>query len=409
MSGPACRSRFLVLACCFFASAITLWSQATVSVHVRFGLLDTAATSWDGSAKVVNGELLRVRDWRPRPENSVDLQGSWELSTHRNINYNWRPFENLPDRAVMPYFWTPGVVLDIRARAGSEVCIETAQGDFAFAVRDTRLAEPRQFLGGAVVVERVPTVEKLTTDAFEDDFPAILGGSGGEVHVARLAYRDEANEILTRRFDGTSWGSAETVTEAPGDIHLVQIGRAVDGAVWFVWSHQADGNFDLYGRALREGSWAPTVRLTEAPQPDVLPNLASATDGSLWLVWQGFRGGQADIFTRRHDGDGWDPEQRVSESPANDGEPVVAAGRQGEVHIAWDSYAGGDYDVLLRTWDGERWGGVGPIASTPLFEAHVSLTVDAQNRLWAAWNESGLNWGKDTGFLPPVEGTRLYG
>ncbi len=126
-------------------------------------------------------------------------------------------------------------------------------------------------------------------------------------------------------------------------------------------------------------------------------------------MWQGFRDGQSDIFARRHNGERWGPEQRVSTSSANDWEPVVAAGREGEVHIAWDSYAAGNYDVVLRTWDGERWaGGVSPIAGTPLYEAHVALAVDARNRLWAAWNESGLNWGKDTGFLLPVEGTLLY-
>ncbi len=71
--------------------------------------------------------------------------------------------------------------------------METAQGHFAFAVRDARLAEPMEFLGGAGVVERVPTVETLTTDAFEDDFAAILGASACEVRVAWVAYGDAAN------------------------------------------------------------------------------------------------------------------------------------------------------------------------------------------------------------------------
>ena len=404
------RSLVLVPLCLAGMAAGQLRAQETVSVLVRFGLLDSAETRWDGSVSVSAGELLRVADWHPRAENAVDPAGTWRFSTHKGVNYNWRAYENLPDRPVEIYYWTPGVVLDLRAAPGANVSITTAQGDFSFRLSDARLGESLEFLDGAAVVERVPTVEKLSTGEYEDDFVAVLDGSGGRVRTAWVAYRDGANEILTRAHDGTSWEPAETVTEEPGDIHMVKMGRSSDGTVWFVWAQQVDGNFDLYGRSLQEGSWGSTTRLTHAPQPDILPELARSSDGSLWLAWQGFRDGQSDILAKRHDGDGWGAEQVVSRSSANDWEPVVAAGRDGEIYIAWDSYDAGNYDILLRTWDGERWTADGPalIAATPLYEAHVSLAVDAQNRLWAAWNESGLNWGKDTGFLLPVEGTLLY-
>ena len=397
------------LLCALALSSMPLSAQDIVSVRVRFGLLDTSETRWDGSVSVSDGELVRIADWHPRPENHVDPSGTWKLSTHKGVNYNWRPYENLPDRPVMPYYWTPGVILDLRSGPGAKVRIQTAQGEFAFSVGDAMLGKALEFLNGAAVVERVATVEKLSNEAYEDDYAAILGGAGEDVRVAWVAYRDGANEILTRNGTGDGWGLPETVTETPGDIHLVKMGRAGDGSVWFVWSQQQDGNFDLYGRSLQGGEWSSTTRLTDAPQPDVFPNLATASNGSLWLVWQGFRDGQSDIFARRYDGEGWGQALRVSPSDANDWEPVVAAGRDGEIYIAWDSYDAGNYDVMLRTWDGERWSaGAEPIADTPLYEAHVSLAVDGQNRLWAAWNESGLNWGKDTGFLLPVEGTLLY-
>ncbi len=391
------------------AASVPLAAADTVSVRIRFGLLDTKETTWDGSASVTNGKLLRTRDWYPRPENRVDAAGSWTLSTHKGVNYRWRAYENLPDRPVRIYYWTPAVVLDIEASTATEVRIATEQGDFAFALADARVGMPLTFLDGAAVVERVPTVEKLSTDSYQDDYAAILGGPDGDARAAWVAYRDGANEIHTRTYDGSSWGPVETVTEKPGDIHMVQMGRAGDGSVWFVWAHQEDGNFDIYGRSLGAGGWSSTRRLTEAPQPDILPTLTTASDGSLWMVWQGFRDGQSDIFAKRHDGNDWTAAQRVSSSDANDWEPDVAAGLEGEVHIGWDSYNNGNYDVMLRTWDGERWAaGPEPVAATPLYEAHVSLAVDAENRLWAAWSESGLNWGKDTGFLLPVEGTLLY-
>ena len=409
MSRFAARTSLIFLAWAAVLATVPLQAAETVSIRVRFGLLDSTQTEWDGSASVSNGELLMARDWHPRPENAVDPSGSWKFSTHKGVNYNWRAAENLPDRSVETYYWTPGVVLEIRAESGTKVRITTPRGDFSFPLSEIRLSEPREFMNGNVVVDRVPTVVKLSTDDYEDDFVAVLGGPDGSARAAWVAYRDGANEILSRRFDGSSWGDAESVTEAPGDVHLVKMARSGDGATWFVWSHQADGNRDIYARSLREGSWSSTVRLSDAPQPDVFPNVVATSDGSLWLVWQGFRNGQADIFARRYEGGEWGAAQRVSTSEANDWDPVVAAGRNGEVHIAWDSYEAGNYDVMYRSWDGERWAaGPQPIANSPLFEAHVSLAVDGDNRLWAAWNESGLNWGKDTGFLLPVEGTLLY-
>ncbi len=62
----------------------------------------------------------------------------------------------------------------------------------------------------------------------------------------------------------------------------------------------------------------------------------------------------------------------------------------------------------MRSFQGGEWSEIVPIAETPLYEAHVSLLYDNQDRLWAAWNESGMNWGKDTGYVLNEEGTRLY-
>ena len=37
----------------------------------------------------------------------------------------------------------------------------------------------------------------------------------------------------------------------------------------------------------------------------------------------------------------------------------------------------------------------------PRFQAHATATSDRDGRLWVAWDESGPQWGKDTGFLYP--------
>ena len=376
--------------------------------RVRFGLNDTAETVWDGSVSVSGGELVQLRDWHPRPENEIHPPNRWTLSTRQGVNYRVSAYLHPPNTGVQEYYWTPGIIVDLRGQSGARVSIETAQGSFEFRSGDVPIGEVQSFLGGAAVVERVPPAEKLSGDEYEDDFVAVLGSDSGEVWVAWVAYKDGANHILARRYDGSTWGEPIEISEGSNDAYLVKLGRDKTGSVWFVWSNQVDGNFDLYGRSMSGSTLAPVVRLTETPGPDTFQNLATDSAGNLWLVWQSFRDGGNDIYAMRYDGNDWSPEERVSSSPANDWEPVIAVGQNGEVHIAWDTYDKGDYDVLLRTWDGSQWGEVQPVAATKLYEAHVSLAVDTSNRLWAAYNESGMNWGKDTGFLPNMQGTRLY-
>jgi hypothetical protein len=58
---------------------------------------------------------------------------------------------------------------------------------------------------------------------------------------------------------------------------------------------------------------------------------------------------------------------------------------------------------------------MGPILTpeeSPLFQANVSLACHPDGQLWVSWDESGPQWGKDTGFLyggqDRTDTTRLY-
>ena len=130
------------------------------SFRVRFGLNDMTETAWDGSVSVSSGELVQLRDWHPRPENEITPPNRWKLSTHKGVNYRVANYLHPPNTGVQEYYWTPGVVVDVRGTDGARVRIETAQGNFEFRSREVPLGEPRQFLGGSAVVERVPPTEK---------------------------------------------------------------------------------------------------------------------------------------------------------------------------------------------------------------------------------------------------------
>jgi len=271
-------------------------------------------------------------------------------------------------------------------------------------------AGPRLFLDGHVSVERVPAVEVHAAPETEDDYPELARDGVGGLWMAWQSYRGESDSVWARRFDGRQWGPPAAVLEK-GDAYRTAVATAGNGETWVVWSQQIAGNWDLYGRAHRDGKWGAPVRLTEAPQPDIMHRLVSDGAGNLWLVWQGARNEQFDILARRYDGRSWEPEQNLSNTPENDWEPAVASDGKGGVWVAWDGYEAGNYDLYFSKLDSGRWTKPAPIVASSNFEAHASLAVDRAGRLWAAWDEGGRNWGKDTGFTirgGGEAGTGLY-
>src|SRR5262249_58334894 len=72
----------------------------------------------------------------------------------------------------------------------------------------------------------------------------------------------------------------------------------------------------------------------------------------------------------------------------------------------------GSYGVRVRSLSGGPKPTLGDVLKpepTPRFGAHASLACDRAGRLWTAWDESGEQWGKDTGHLyKDSPGTRLY-
>ena len=384
-----------------------LTGDDVVSVRVRFGITDTQPQSWNGSVEVTGGEVLAVRNWSVHPTETVDGL-TWTMATREGMNYPRRVYQWEDPLGTVTYLYHPGIVVDVAAGGGTRLTFTTPRGDFDLRPSELDVGEVLSFLDGAVLVDRVAPAEPLSSPDHETDFATMASGENGEIWAAWTAYRDGGVTVMARRFDGSTWQAAIPVTDEPGDRLMPKIARDGKGRPWVVWSEQKDGNFDLYGRTLENGDWSATERLTSAPQADIEHELATDSNGNLWLVWQGFRDGRSDILARRHDGARWSAAETVSTSPANDWTPAVAACGDGSVYVAWDTYDQGNYDILLRRFSGGRWGDIAPVAETPKFEAHVAIACDAQDRLWAAWNESGFQWGKDSGFEIYKEATRIY-
>ncbi len=395
------------------AIVITIGSghaQAQAEEHtfrIRFGLTDSVPTAWDGSVTVSGGRVASLRSWRLRKADSVG-ESSWKLSTTPGRQFRYRNWEPEPSFPVPAYLNHVGLILTIDSDSDARIDIATAGGSFSFRLSEQPPATRVGYLGGAAVVERAANYRSVSEQDFDNGFADVTAEGNGAFWVAWVGYRDWANHVFVRRHDRSDWGEIQELTAGPSDVYYVRLAMDGQGGVLAVWSDRKEANFDLYSRRFDGKSWSAAERLTQAGGPDIHHALATDSLGGVWVVWQSYRNGTSDVFARRWNGGEWEPESRVSVSPADDWHPAIAADSKGGVYVAWETYENNDYDIRMRKYAGGQWSAVEAVADTLRYEAYPALACDDQDRLWAAWNESGTQWGKDTGFLLNRPATQLY-
>ena len=410
------------------------WPEDVLTLRIQFGLRDEEPRKWNGKLTAHRARVVRIKPWHFGANMTLDSESlSWNCSSWQGPQANPGPHTaHLP--VVPRTFVRPGILIDLTTLdiGAASLAVTTAQGDFS--VRLSRLLEEGtvSLLDGGVFVTQVlsgfpvaagsqPQAEAAAGPLWHD-YPSVSEAPGkpDEVWFCYITYsRDQAaDRIAARRLAQGKQLDEELVLSPWGDHFGTALEYDSSGSLCAVYSAQANGNWDLYGRYLRDGSWSPTVRLTRDPQPDLYHQLARARDGSLWLVWQGFRDGQSDILARRRDGIVWGPVFQVSQessanSPKNDWHPAVAPHPEGGVVVVWDRYVDGQYDLFYRRLSDGSPGSIARATDSLEFEARPSVGVDRMGRLWIAFDRAGPDWGKDTGFwlekARKREGSRLVG
>ena len=398
----------LLLACVSLSGATAQTRTDTLFLQLGIGVQQDQR--WDGSIDVSAGEVVSIEGWQFSQDDSVTGANSWRLTNRRDevagfarINYT-----EMSPAARPPLMHFPGgVFVTIKHAGGAQASVRTAQGSFAFALPDVGI-QPSEFIGGKATVAWTPSVQKLTTDEFEDDEAAITRLADGSIAAAWVAYKDRADRVMLRtRRSGGEWPAPEEVTPQPGDLFRCSLAADGQGGLWVFWSQREGTSWSIWGRRKHNGSWQSAVKVSGGGT-NTFHRAAASKDGHVFVTWQSFQGepGQArsDIYLRGFANGKWSDEMRISESAANDWEPQVAGGASGAAYVAWDSYDKGNYDVFFRAFENGRLGPVQAVTSSARFQAHASLAVDTEGRPWLAWDESGANWGKDQGFLinPPM-------
>jgi uncharacterized protein DUF3604 len=400
------------LLCVLLLAAATIASAAPVSFRVIFGDHADRPVDYSGTIRLSGGRVTSIDPWRFLDGDSVNGTTGWTLNL-KNLR-----FENQPDKP-RPMMTGPqvmnivpaGLTITVEAPGTATASITTEQGNFDIALADLRYDRELRYLDGDVIVQRTPTVGRVSPPSKQDpaehfDYPSITT-AGGSTWIAWQGYHDEGDHLFVSHSTGSGWSEPERITSQKADIYRTALATDAQGRVWFIWSERDGRDWDLYARSHAGGNWSSSTKITSGSTPNIFHRLTADREGNLHLIWVAHESGQSYVHWSRLNGDKWSKPQPVSGPSAWN--PEAATDSAGNLWIVWDSYRTGNYDIFLRkiTAAGEL-GDELQVTKSSLFQTHATIAVDKKDRIWLAWHESGPNWGKDWTHEDDRRATVLY-
>ena len=371
------------------------------ALNIEFGIKDQEPIPWDGSLSIDKGEIVDLRGYRFKEGESIGENNSWVARTDPWV----RPTGGMhPHELPFPHLTRVqdvGVTLYYKAPDDAIVSVKTVNGDFFFKPADLPPSDAMHILSTKVELRRVPPVEALTTDEFEDDYPSMAMADDGTLSAAWIGYKDENDQVFVRDRANGAWGEIARIDGGSGDLQGLGAAYGRDGRLHLVWSKRNGGVWNLMHAMRNDGSWSAPSAIGTGSGNNLFPVLASDRSGGLHLAWQSARNGFSGIYYSAFDGGDWSEEVPLSHpgAAANEWYPDIATDTNGTAWVVWDSYQGGSYNVRLRSVSGGRAGDLLKVTDTPRYHGTPSIAIDAQDRVWVSYDESEENWGKDTGFL----------
>lgn len=391
----------LILGLSLACSAALAQEHPLRALNIEFGIKDQEPIPWDGSLSIDKGEVVDLRGYRFKDGESIGENNSWVARTDPWV----RPTGGMhPHELPFPHatrVQDVGVTLYYRAPDDATVSVKTVNGDFFFKPADLPPSDAMHILSTKVELRRVPPVEALTTDEFEDDYPAMAMADDGTLSVAWIGYKDENDQVFARDRASGAWGEIASIGGASGDLQGLAAAYDRNGTLHLVWSKRNGGTWNLLHAMRSDGSWSAPSAVGERSGNNLFPVMASDRHGGLHLAWQSAREGFSGIYYSAFDGSDWSDELPLSHpgAAANEWYPDIATDTAGTAWVVWDSYQGGSYNIRLRSVSAGRAGDLVKVTDTPRYHGTASIAVDAQDRVWISYDESEENWGKDTGFL----------
>ena len=132
-----------------------------IEVEITLGLKDEQPTRWGGSVQVSEGRVV-----------SLQVVGGGP-----NAKVNGNRFTARSIRRMMAIAG-PKLLVSLDAPPTATVTVNTAQGEFKFALAELSGGAVKKFLDGRASAEQQAGALRLTGPETEDDYPAMAKGGG---------------------------------------------------------------------------------------------------------------------------------------------------------------------------------------------------------------------------------------
>ena len=132
---------------------------------------------------------------------------------------------------------------------------------------------------------------RLTDHALPDINPRLATDGRGRLAVAWQGFRGRHSNIYVRTYeDSGGWSDEMQVTGRPANDWEPSVAFDSGGTVWVAYDSYANGNYDVFLTALRDGSIAvPEIAVASTGAYEAKATLAVDGEDRVWVAWE--RGG----------------------------------------------------------------------------------------------------------------------
>jgi len=224
--------------------------------------------------------------------------------------------------------------------------------------------------------------ESVLTDAgVNSTHPTIAVDSEDNIWVV---YEREGGGIKYRVYQGTSWGSEQTLSTDAGEAPAL----AVDASdnVHVVWMANLSGTYKVRYSYYDGADWNDTINITASTEDQKYPSIA-IDPYSIHVVWQEYdtTNSSWNIKYRRYQS-GWDEVFNITNQPhGHNTHPSIAVDLNNNAHIVWEDTS---HEIKYRRYDysTSSWGSIETVCDGGIYsQLKPSVSVYSTSNVYVVW------------------------
>src|SRR3989449_726144 len=217
----------------------------------------------------------------------------------------------------------------------------------------------------------------------DDSYPAVLQASNGSLWVA---WQHSPDQPYYQTYNGASWSAIRTLPTGTTFSVSPSMTQLSTGTIYFLWSSNQTGYWNLYYRTLSGNVWSNTVQLTSGAFNDFFPRAAVDRNSVLWVFWERTTTVSEQIYYKTLAGNSWSPDIQFTVDPTFNVTPRIMSPKDGRIWVTWSKLISGQYDVYARIFNGIAWSSDTQLTSVPTWDFQPDLVQDRNGTIWLFWS-----------------------